>query len=207
MAQNKTKPTLEIRNIHWTWAKCQRHEPGNLIRPQECSRNAGFSGLSGLDQLIQRRIKRLFIPFLPWNRLTSPPPAGAPHRDPTQARPLTAGARTGARALTLVPEEKTRPKSQLQPERSLWENGTSSSSSPSTRHPGGCVKVSVFSRTSSVHVPPPHQDPHQSTQDKARFPPPTSQLSHVLTSPAQFQLHPLLVRMRHKKKRFHVAQL
>lgn len=42
------------------------------------------------DQLIQQRIKHRFIPFLLWNWLTSPPSARERHKEPTQARPLTA---------------------------------------------------------------------------------------------------------------------
>lgn len=149
------------------------------------------------DQLIQQRIKHRFIPFLLWNWLTSPPSARERHKEPTQARPLTA-ERARAHARTLCQKEPRR-RSQLQP--------------------GHCGKLHLFFHVSWNDVwrflcSPAHhhhhhqctytvQDTHQSTEDMAsvfHFPPQSKAKVWAWTAIPTFpRRHPVPLQIRHDK--------
>lgn len=97
--------------------KCQRHEPGSLIRPQECTRNAGLCWLYQAARSAHSVVHKASLhsrPSLELTHLTS-------LCQRTTQRPHTGaliddGTCTGARAPRLCQKE-SRQRSQLQPGR------------------------------------------------------------------------------------------
>lgn len=143
---------MKIRDIYSTWNKCQRPEPGNFIRAQECSRNAGLSSIyqaAGSAHSAAHKASLHSLPPLELTHLTSL--CQRTTRRAHTGAPIDGGARTGARTPRLRQEETGR-RSQLQREDSLGKLRLFFHTSAGARREGFCVLlhgVSTRARTES----------------------------------------------------------